>query len=163
MNLYNIERPRTRGDCAPGGPLHMRPCPFVACRHHLLIEAGSASRGAGDDLRPQSIRLNRAHLVGKFGRRSGLRADAPDSAVGSWIDDALEHLATMEHTCALDVSDANPDGMQLADIGRALGVTCEAIRSELQPAAAKLREGLAEYEDHVPQDHSSALARMAGA
>jgi hypothetical protein len=29
-----IERPRTRGECADGP----RPCPFVACRHHLYLD-----------------------------------------------------------------------------------------------------------------------------
>lgn len=31
-----LERPKTRGDCA-GGP---RPCPFAGCRHHNALEAG---------------------------------------------------------------------------------------------------------------------------
>lgn len=30
----DLERPRTRGDCATGP----RPCPFVGCRHHLALE-----------------------------------------------------------------------------------------------------------------------------
>jgi hypothetical protein len=29
-----IERPRTRGECADGP----RPCPFVACKHHLYLD-----------------------------------------------------------------------------------------------------------------------------
>lgn len=37
--LYNypagVERPRTRGDCADGP----RPCPWVACRFHLFLDA----------------------------------------------------------------------------------------------------------------------------
>lgn len=28
-------RPRTRGDCLPGGRNEARPCPFIGCRHHL--------------------------------------------------------------------------------------------------------------------------------
>lgn len=31
-------RPQTRGDCAPGGGWHHRPCPYASCRHHLLLE-----------------------------------------------------------------------------------------------------------------------------
>jgi len=30
----NAERPRKRGDCADGP----RPCPWVACRHHLALD-----------------------------------------------------------------------------------------------------------------------------
>jgi hypothetical protein len=29
-----VERPKTRGDCKDAA----RPCPFVSCRHHLLLE-----------------------------------------------------------------------------------------------------------------------------
>lgn len=32
------ERPRTRGDCLPGGINEARPCPWAGCRHHLYIE-----------------------------------------------------------------------------------------------------------------------------
>lgn len=34
----DVRRPRTRGECAPGGALHQRPCPWAGCRHHLLID-----------------------------------------------------------------------------------------------------------------------------
>jgi len=34
----DIERPRTRGDCLPGGCNEERPCPFVGCRHHLYLD-----------------------------------------------------------------------------------------------------------------------------
>jgi hypothetical protein len=34
----NMERPRRRGDCLPGGRNEERPCPFVSCRHHLYLE-----------------------------------------------------------------------------------------------------------------------------
>jgi hypothetical protein len=33
-------RPKTRGDCLPGGMNEMRPCPFVSCRYHLAYEIG---------------------------------------------------------------------------------------------------------------------------
>lgn len=35
--LRSVERPKTRGDCASGP----RPCPWVSCRHHLMLEANS--------------------------------------------------------------------------------------------------------------------------
>lgn len=37
----DVERPKTRGDCIDGP----RPCPFVACRHHLYLDV-SAKTGA---------------------------------------------------------------------------------------------------------------------
>jgi hypothetical protein len=40
--LYEVthERPRTRGECRGG----IRPCPYVACRHHLAIEVTDVGR-----------------------------------------------------------------------------------------------------------------------
>lgn len=34
----DVERPRTRGDCLPGGCNEQRPCPFVSCKHHLALD-----------------------------------------------------------------------------------------------------------------------------
>jgi hypothetical protein len=34
----DVERPRTRGDCLPGGSNELRPCPFISCRHHLYLD-----------------------------------------------------------------------------------------------------------------------------
>ncbi len=36
----DVQRPRTRQDCLPGGCNAERPCPFVACRNNLYIDAG---------------------------------------------------------------------------------------------------------------------------
>ena len=33
-----VERPRTRGDCLPGGMNEERPCPFVRCRQHTYLD-----------------------------------------------------------------------------------------------------------------------------
>lgn len=38
-----VFRPQTRADCEPGGAFESRPCPFVACRHHLMLEPDGAS------------------------------------------------------------------------------------------------------------------------
>src|SRR5579859_3461331 len=42
------DRPKTRGDCLPGGVNAQRPCPFVSCAHHLYL----------DVLRKGAIKLN---------------------------------------------------------------------------------------------------------
>lgn len=34
----DVERPKTRGDCLPGGCNEERPCPFVGCKHHLYLD-----------------------------------------------------------------------------------------------------------------------------
>jgi hypothetical protein len=44
-------------------------------------------------------------------RRSTVDEYTPEALVQVWIDDAIEHLARMEYTCALDVVDDNPEGI----------------------------------------------------
>ncbi len=39
------ERPKTRGDCLPGGCNEERPCPWLSCKHHLCLEV--SPRGGG--------------------------------------------------------------------------------------------------------------------
>ena len=38
FDVSSVPRPKTRGDCLPGGCNEERPCPFVACKHHLHLE-----------------------------------------------------------------------------------------------------------------------------
>jgi len=49
-------RPATRADCLPGGRNAARPCPYVTCRYHLLLEVR----------RTGSIRFNRKRDVGQL-------------------------------------------------------------------------------------------------
>lgn len=188
--LAQAERPRRRLDCEPckvcqayadgepvvsyGGVLpcghdvsqhanHCRPCPWVSCRHHALIEIAQAKprkdrNGRARDARPTSIRLNR-ETPGQVGRRAGLHAQDPADVVQRWIENAVDHLEAMPESCTLDVADAHPDGLQLTEVADLLGVTNEALRQE-ELAVRKMRRGLDEYRDHVPGDHMSALARI---
>lgn len=152
----NEQRPRTRGECKDGP----RPCPWVSCRHHLLLEIASGKPIDGvRDARPTSIRLNRALEAGLLGRRPGLAAVAPAEIVRAWIRDAVEHLDAMEYTCALDVADDHPDGYPLVGVAELLGVTTAAIKEEVGPAGTQLRAGLDDWRDHVPADHIGNLGR----
>lgn len=50
----DIERPRTRADCADVP----RPCPFVSCRHHLYLDVSRNGRGVKlnwPDLEPDDV------------------------------------------------------------------------------------------------------------
>lgn len=185
-------RPLTRGECEPcatcqafadgdlvvadaSGALpcghrvaehanHCRPCPWVSCRHHLLIEIARGKpqvNGVGKkrDARPTSIRLNRENPDGQLGRRPGLCGPEPAEIVRAWIRDAVEHLEHMPQTCTLDVADANPDGLRLTEIADRLGVTSESIREDDHLFGARLREGMRDYEDHVPADLEGNLSR----
>ena len=65
--LDDVARPRTRGDCAEGP----RPCPFVACVHHLYLDV-SARTGAiklnFPDLEPdQLVESCSLDVAGRFG------------------------------------------------------------------------------------------------
>lgn len=167
MKAYEIDgikRPTKRSECIDGP----RPCPWVSCRHHLLLEVASAAPkinadGVKRDARPTTIRLNMASQSGDLGRRPGLLASAPAEIVRQWITDAVDHLDRMEWTCALDVAEAHEDGLPLADTAKLLGVTTAAIRNEVGPVGRTLRRGLADYEDHAPMDLVGNLARAQAA
>lgn len=40
---YEDDRPKTRGDCLPGGCNEARPCPWVACRYNLFLSVNERS------------------------------------------------------------------------------------------------------------------------
>lgn len=141
--MLAIPRPRTRAECLQ----EARPCPWVSCRHHLLLEVASAG---GKRRRATSLRLNRKNSTG--GRRPGLRSSAAAALVQVWIDDAIELLAGMRYSCALDVVDAHPDGLDRKKVGRMLGVTKQAIESEeRQPSVV---DALAELREHLTGESS---------
>jgi hypothetical protein len=55
-------------------------------------------------------------------RRTALDAHTPEALVRAWMDDAVEYLARMEYTCALDVLDDNPEGIGPNRLARLLGM-----------------------------------------
>ena len=95
--MLGIPRPKTRGECLE----EARPCPWVACRHHLLLEQSNAQRTrshAGPGLVLQAPSATAA-------RRKQLAPTAPELVVRAWIDDAVERLAGMLVSCSLDRAD----------------------------------------------------------
>lgn len=95
--LLGLPRPRTRGECLQ----EARPCPWVACRHHLLLEVTQAQRtrshpGPGLVLQAPST---------STGPRRQLSPTAPEMVVQRWIADALERLVVMRTSCSLDRAD----------------------------------------------------------
>lgn len=119
----------------------MRPCPWISCRHHLLLEVASGKLGR--DLRATSLRLN-APRSGR-GRRPGLASSAAEALVHVWIDDALEQLQRMPYTCTFDVVADYPDGLPPSLLAPILGVSVHAIDKETRAArrhaAGVLRAG----------------------
>lgn len=71
-----IVRPRTRGDCLPGGPNAARPCPFVSCRYHLAVHVdGNEIAVVTEDpsTLPQTCTLDVADVTDDSGRAVLLR------------------------------------------------------------------------------------------
>jgi hypothetical protein len=97
-------RPTTRAHCRD----EARPCPWVGCRYHLLLDMTETG----------ALVLNRPDGA----RRSALDAHTPEALVRAWMDDAVDHLARMEYTCALDVLDDNPEGIGPNRLARLLGM-----------------------------------------
>jgi hypothetical protein len=143
--MLSIPRPTTRAECRD----EARPCPWVSCRHHLLLEVEEAVQRHSHSrrkARPRKLRLNQPSK-GKVatGRRPGLASSAAAALVRVWIDDAVELLSRMRYTCALDVVDDYPDGLPAGSVGWLLGVTAQAIeqvegRGPVRDAMDTLRE-----------------------
>ena len=157
-SIDGVARPLTRAECKDGP----RPCPWVSCRHHLLLEVASAKPKAGRDARATTIRLNRPNTGGsgdvRMGRRPGLDAGCPDSIVRAWIDDASDRLDAMPYTCTLDVVEDYPDGAPLPLIAELLGVTDKAVGMEL--AGGVGRDELADFADYAPADRYTAIGGL---
>ena len=129
------QRPKERGDCCNENAV--RPCPWVACRHHLLVEVDQAKD------KPGKIRLNMLPQEGASGRRPGLSPTATVEEVEKWTDDAVEQLFKMEETCSLDVVEKHPDGASESVIASALGTSHQAVGQELHALKARLIENQA--------------------
>lgn len=135
--MLSVPRPMRRADCER----EARPCPWVGCRHHLLLEV--ARTKGGRDVRPTSLRVNRASRGRPIiGRRRGLASSAAHLVVQRWIDDAVEQLSSMMYTCALDVARDYPEGLAESSVAFLLGVTEQAINAETRAAVDKVRAGV---------------------
>jgi hypothetical protein len=154
---YSIPRPRTRADCLD----EARPCPWVGCRHHLAFDLAVAQVQANGKKNPTSPRLL---THGSRGRRPGLRSSAAEHVVRRWIDDAVEALALLEYTCALDVVDDHPDGIGPRRLAAILRSNKSLLTAELHVLLARrdVREGLGQYEDHAPVDAPGIMDRRHG-
>ncbi len=122
-----MTRPRTRGECGD-----VRPCPWVSCRHHLLLDVAEVD---GKRLRPPSLRLNGRDVL-------GLRTGASADEVRVWTDAAVERLDAMAHTCSLDVAD---EGRHLyREVAKVLSVRRQRVVEESRVARASMAAALAD-------------------
>lgn len=108
------ERPKTRGDCLPGGCNEARPCPFVSCRHHLYLSVkttGSITLHHGPGVEPWELAETCALDVADRGRRDGF--------------DGIDHgHATLE------------------EVGALVGITRERVRQLVERGLAAVAAGV---------------------
>lgn len=110
-----LERPTTRGEC----PI-ARPCPWVSCKHHLLLRVDKTG----------AIKINTQAYRGTSRVKGQKRTMHPHvrnrKSERQLIDLAVESLFDMEESCALDVAE---DGAHSwTAIGDLLAVTRERSR-----------------------------------
>jgi hypothetical protein len=116
------ERPRTRADCVDGP----RPCPWVSCRYHLLV-----------DVKPSGALLLNVRTPGAHGTKTISRYGLRGYDAEQMADRAAEHLNAMTSTCALDVADEG--GASFARIGRLLGLRKQSVQVIQLKAKAKCK------------------------
>jgi hypothetical protein len=111
--------PATRAECEG----EERPCPYVSCRYHLLLEARRVGkRGERIDVHPIA-----AAIIGE-------RCD-------DWTDDdILTALLALPETCALDVADRG--GVEQLAVGVVYGVGRTRVEALELEATARMRAAL---------------------
>lgn len=93
------------------------PCPYVSCRHHLLLDAAG-----------MSVRVHRRALAAVRGAH-----------VDDWTDDdAAAALAALDDTCALDV--AARGEATTGDIAAHVGMTRQAVDQLLADVLERLQD-----------------------
>lgn len=120
-------RPAKRGDCEQMS----RPCPYVSCRHHLLI----------DVTRKGSLisRMIGRPYVRASGKTSG---SAHDKLIEGWSDDVVKSLGEMTQTCSLDVAATGP--INETQIAALIGVSVGAVTDDIGRACHMARDPLLE-------------------
>lgn len=100
-------KPKTRADCVRG----IRPCPWVSCRYHLLLD-----RPDPEDVATMGRRKTRLKLL----------TEATDAAAEEIVERWAEECDDLEESCALDLADWR--GMSQEEVGEALDLSEEGVR-----------------------------------
>lgn len=115
LPVLEPERPVTRADCEDGP----RPCPWVSCRYHLLVDVN----------RVGSLRLAASAGGGIVSTQRRNTAT---------IEEIAEAVANHDGpTCALD--EAARGEHYLGEVGAKLGISGERVNQIVEEAAARLR------------------------
>lgn len=113
----DIGRPRTRVDCQDGP----RPCPYVACRHHLALDVTKAG----------AIKIRSGPSRGSTLRQG------QTWGVDDWLERAAEMALEMPETCSLDIADRGET--TLDEIASFTNMTRQRVQQEEQLALRRLR------------------------
>lgn len=109
-------RPTTRADCMPGGPRHVRPCPWISCRHHVVgVHEGGCVGRLGDSF-----------ITSLPWRDDDATSGARTSDDPEFIERVADAVVALPHSCTLDL--AERDGMTLEEVGQVLRITRERVR-----------------------------------
>ena len=109
-----IFRPATREECEPGGRFAARPCPFVSCRHHLMLEPEGPN-----------IRFNFSEL---------------DAMEETCMLDAISRVQSMSDDSPM--FDRSTGGMKVQHVSRLMNLAPEKVR-EIEARGLELLESAA--------------------
>jgi len=117
------ERPLVRADCELGGPLYIRPCPWVGCRHHAI--------GISATSRDLTLANGRDEPV-------AIPHRANERDVAAFIEKAATMIAEQQiESCTLDHAQRERGGT-LENVAIVLGVTRERVRQIERAGQANL-------------------------
>ena|SRR5882757_525715 len=122
-------RPQTRADCAQ----QPRPCPWISCRYHLLLDVSENGQLRYRDALGRSrfdvgAGTHLGHLGG--GRRPTIEEEAARVA---------EMIPLMPETCALDVAD-HRDPATMEEIATLLGISRQRVEQHEYQAFLKIEQ-----------------------
>lgn len=127
-----LNKPKTRADCVDGP----RPCPWISCRAHMLGEV----TGKGS----YRVRADTPHVPWNS---KTLNRKLP--VVGQTLDEMVEVLTRLPHTCAEDVIDQADDadeGLRIKEIAWLMRLSAWRTRLANRSAQQKLGDELTRAE-----------------
>jgi hypothetical protein len=123
----HVLKPETVDDCAPGGKCHVRPCPWVRCKYHLLIQqydsGGVYAWRSADERGP--------------GKNPDVLRDQVSSTEIELQRELIDRLRGMPYSCALDVV---RDELQAKPAGDALGIGTFELRTLARQGIDEIRK-----------------------
>lgn len=125
LDAQLLARPRTRGDCLPGGSNEARPCPWVGCKYHLYLDASEATG---------TLTYNTTGEVEDMRQTCALD-----------VADAVKDYERTRYDCGA------PDGMELRVVGELMGMSRQWVQKIEDRALERLRAVIGIREDWLDE------------